>query len=254
MKFSMFFCLAVVVFAAQAGATWGMKYQVNDGSGWTSQLTVNVATGPKSIDFRVIGYHDGATELVINPSDGYSPTGLAYAPRRFTGTSVFENLSVSAFGDAISNLRRTTSHGNDILFEQHPSGTSTVLGRVGDAKSFASQLPPPGTPPVVRLEQVFFTGTLLVGNGTQASLNRVILMRLNSGGPTSGADRNSPILFDGPPDSIYGLPTIGVSLTPRTDVNATITVIPSPAASAMAVLVGSFGCRRRRRDVLLTRT
>lgn len=59
MKFSMFFCLAVVVFAAQAGATWGMKYQVNDGSGWTSQLTVNVATGPKSIDFRVIGYHDG---------------------------------------------------------------------------------------------------------------------------------------------------------------------------------------------------
>jgi len=116
----------MVVACIDASAAWGLKFEVWNGSAWTS--SVNVAAG-SVVKFRFGAYFDADSPPVITTADG---TGTAQALTRFTGS----NRAIGfVAGDFFQNVVRTISSGNPALIQ--------IAGnRIGSTAvtSFGSQL------------------------------------------------------------------------------------------------------------------
>lgn len=213
--------------AAAANAAWGLKYEVFDNatSSWTS--SVNAAPGDV-IKIRFGAYFDAGTK--VTTGDG---TGNALALNRFTGSNQVTNLGA---GDAIQNLVRTASSGNPALTQISGGtiGTTAITSFGGqlllDLSGFV------GNP------QTYFqimTGEVKVVAGTVRSM--VFKNKTYGSGNTKGLtfyhDASIANKQSGEPDTANGA---------RTDLEASINVIPTPASMALIGLGGLVAARRRR--------
>ena len=217
-----FASFAVALVSSLAGAAWGLKFEVSSDGGATWTNNVNALPG-QTIAFRLGSYFDVGTK--VTTADG---TRNAMALNRFTGSNQFTNLGA---GDLLFNLVRTATSGEVTIVSVAGStiGTTAVT-------SFAGQLllTLPSTPQTyyqiyrgeIKISNVNFTPRVLTfknktfGSGTTKGLTFYH--------DASAANRQS-----GQPD------------TPRTDLEASINVIPTPSSLAVLGVAGVLLRRRR---------
>lgn len=235
---------AVVSFAASSLAVWGVRYEVNSGSGWSSSTTVNVLSGAKSVDFRIIVYHDG-TNIVV----GSSGTGTALSPSRLVMSQRLTSFGNQAWGDDVVTLDKSVLSGNAAALEQSTDGQDLILGRPNSILSFTSNLGDTIlNPRPQRLELEFFHGTILIGNNLNAALNRTINLTANSfaypnaANGTGGPFGASFYVENGNPVGIGAVQEAGITLS------AQINVIPAPAALSLFSIAMLPLARRRSRN------
>ena len=222
MKFALASLFAVLA-SSVTQAAWGLKFEVSPDGGATWTNAVNALPG-QTIAFRFGGYFDVGTK--VTTADG---TGNAMALNRFTGSNQFTNF---AAGDMFQFLLRTASSGGDFPVLQTSGGTIGTTSIL----SFAGQLllTFPSTPETyyqiyrgeIKLSGVNFTPRILTfKNRTLGSGTTKGLTFYHDGSPTNKQS--------GQPDE------------PRTDLEASINVIPAPGAAAL-IFAGAVVARRRR--------
>ncbi|MBX3389842.1 MAG: hypothetical protein KF691_10360 [Phycisphaeraceae bacterium] len=165
-----------IVFCAPSFATWGVKYQVNAGAGWSSSITVDVSSSPKTVDFRIIVYHDGMT--VSSTEYGSAP---AWAPLRLCNSQKIQNFGLASLGDSLLSFKAEVGTVNSSALVHVQSGADRILGTPNSAFSFASDSdylllnPRPQ-----RLETIFYSGQIRIGNTGAAATVRSIVLTANS--------------------------------------------------------------------------
>lgn len=206
MQAFIFAVAAVAAVSSTARAAWGLRFEVSsDGVNWVSSISANQGD---VIKFRMGSYFDVGTK--ITTPDG---TGNALALRRFTGQTCVDGFGAN---DAIQNL--TVSVNNNGAAFRTINGN--LIGTTSSA-SFAQQfsLDPLPAQPVLYLE--LFKAEIVVGVGVP----RLMTVMNNS----FGTDLVPGLTFfhdASRANQQYAAPSDPLD---RTDINATIQVIPAPA-------------------------
>ncbi len=177
-------CALKVFAAALAGciggsalAVWGVKYEVNAGAGWTTAATVDVSSGPKSVDFRISVYHDGAEHLL--PGLGSNLT--AWAPLRLCNSQRVTNFGNPLFGDGLVSFNLAVSVSNAKALVHSQAGSDLILGTPNSIYSFASDTALGAiNPRPQKLETQYYAGKLLIGNSGAAAKARTITLTANT--------------------------------------------------------------------------
>ena len=209
--------------AAAANAAWGLKYEVSkDGLTWSSSVNANPG---ETIKIRFGAYFEGA--VPVTTADG---TGNAVAMARFTGSNQVTNLGA---GDLIQGVTRTISSGNPALvtIAGNTIGTSAIT-------SFGSQLFL-GPLPASETYKEIYVGEVKVVSGVV----RTMVFKNKTFG--SGATAGLTFYHDGSLANKQSAAP-GTAAGPRTDIEASINVIPTPASLALIGLGGLVAARRRR--------
>ena len=204
-----------------AQAAWGLKFEVSGDGGATWSNAVNALSG-QTLKFRMGVYFDAGTQ--VTTADG---TGNAVAVYRFTGSNEVTNLGA---GDTIQNMVRTAANGTNDLIKVS-GGTIGTTGVTSYGGQFIVEALP--DPPQNYFQ--FATGELRVVD----TLARVMTIRNASFGsfPVNGI-----LLYNSasPVNKQFGQPD-----EPRTDLEASINVIPAPASLAVLGVAGVLLRRRR---------
>ena len=221
MKFALASLFAVLA-SSVTQAAWGLKFEVSPDGGATWTNAVNALPG-QTIAFRFGSYFDVGTKVTTGGG-----TGNAMALNRFTGSNEFTSF---AGGDSFQNLIRTATSGSTAIHQ-------TSGGTIGTTAitSFAGQLllTLPSTP------QTYYQ--IVVGEIKLSSANftpRVLTFKNKTfgSGTTKGLtfyhDASAANKQSGQPDE------------PRTDLEASINVIPTPASLAVLGVAGVLLRRRR---------
>ncbi|MGH7243803.1 MAG: hypothetical protein ACREJD_10335 [Phycisphaerales bacterium] len=169
--------LAAATLAMCAGgsafAVWGVKYEVNSGSGWTTATTIDVSGGPKSVDFRISVYHDGAMAV--------SGGGIAWAPFRFCNSQRINNFGNAVFGDTLVTFKCSLGTVNSMALAHNEVGSDMILGTPNVIQGFASNINYAFVVPrPQQLSTEYYNGKLLVGNSGSGSSSRTITLTANS--------------------------------------------------------------------------
>ncbi|MBX3378995.1 MAG: hypothetical protein KF805_02785 [Phycisphaeraceae bacterium] len=173
-----FRCAAAVsvCFCAQSFGIWGVRYEVNTGSGWSSSIAIDVSSGPKTIDFRISVYHDG-----MQVSSNEYGVGSAWAPLRLCNSQKIQNFGLASLGDNLMDFKAAVGTANPNALVHAQSGSDLVLGTPNSLLSFAADS---GylllNPRPQRFETIFYTGQVLVGNTGPAATSRTITFTANS--------------------------------------------------------------------------
>lgn len=207
-----------VCVCAHSFAAWGVKYEVNTGTGWSTSAAVDVSAGPQVIDFRISVYHDGM--IVASSVYGSAP---AWAPLRLCNSQKIQNFGLAALGDSLLSFAAAVGTANPKALLHAQSGSDHILGTPNSVFSFAADtgylmLDP--RPQI--LETIFYSGKIRVGNNGPAATLRTITLTANSfaypdadegtGGTYGGSFATSALL------------AFGVALQPATPIPAIITV------------------------------
>jgi len=217
-----FASFAVALVSSLAGAAWGLKFEVSSDGGATWTNNVNALPG-QTITFRLGSYFDVGTK--VTTADG---TGNAMALNRFTGSNQFTNFGM---GDMFGSLVRTAT-----------SGGQTIIGTSGGAiggtaiTSFAGQLllTLPSTPETY---YQIFRGEIKISNVIFTP--RVLTFKNRTFG--SGSTKGLTFYSDASPTNKQ----TGQPDEPRTDLEASINVIPTPSSLAVLGVAGVLLRRRR---------
>jgi len=165
-----------VCLCADSFAVWGVKYEVNGGSGWTSSISIDVTSGPKNVDFRISVYHDGM--MVSSTEYGTAP---AWAPLRLCNSQKIQNFGLATMGDSLLIFKKEVGTANAKALENAQSGSDRILGTPNSALSFASDS---GylllNPRPQKFETLFYSGQIRVGNTGAGATSRTITMTANS--------------------------------------------------------------------------
>ena len=210
-------------------AVWGVKYEVNSGSGWTDATTIDVSGGPQTIDFRISVYHDGST-LVQTTSTGIK---TAWAPLRLCNSQTVTNFGWPGSGDSVVSFTRTTSAGNAKALAIAQSGSDAILGTPNVLHSFSSNLDYSISGSYVQqLNLQFYAGKLRIGNSSSAAQSRTItLTAFSFGYPGADTGTGGPYgasFFTTPVNGALG--KHGIVQAPAVVLPAVITVkVPCPA-------------------------
>ncbi|MBL8876293.1 MAG: PEP-CTERM sorting domain-containing protein [Phycisphaerae bacterium] len=216
--------VAVAGLAAGANAAWGLKFEVWNGSAWTSNV---VAAAGDVVKFRFGAYFDADSAPVITTADG---TGTAQALNRFTGSNQATGFVA---GDVFQNVTRTISSGNPALIQVAGAtiGTSAVT-------SFGSQLFLADIP--FETYKEIYVGEVKIGaDGTERTIE--IKNKTFGSGNTAGLTFYSTASLV---NKQSGAPQ--TSGPGRLDQIASIRVVPAPSALALIGLGGLVAARRRR--------
>ena len=216
--------VAVAGLAAGANAAWGLKFEVWNGSAWTS--TVNAAAGDV-VKFRFGAYFDADSAPVITTADG---TGTAQALTRFTGSNQATGFVA---GDVFQNVTRTISSGNPALIQVAGAtiGTSQVT-------SFGSQLFLADVP--FETYKEIYIGEVKIGADNSLRTIEIKNKTFGSGNTAGLTFYNNASLVN----KQSGAPQ--TSGPGRLDQIASINVVPAPASLALVGLGGLVAARRRR--------
>lgn len=210
--------------SGSALAGWGLRYEVDSGSGWSAATTIDVSSGPKTVDFRIIAYHDGAMQVKL--SNGTTKTALAFL--RLCNSQKVAGFGSAGSGDALVSFAHTVTGANDKALVHAQVGSNMILGTPNDVHSFAFDTQYGLNPPILqKLETRFYAGRIQVGAG--AGTSRTITITANSFGyPNAGGGSGGPY-----GSSFYVNPTYaenGLSMSPAVVLPAVITVeAPCPA-------------------------
>lgn len=166
--------VALTAISSASLAGWGVRYEVNAGSGWTSAATIDVSGGAKTVDFRISVFIEGT--LMINSPKGLSP---AVAPLRLCNSQKLTNFGDPASGDSVLQFTKTVLGGNSKALERSLSGSDTILGVPNSIFSFSANTEALSPHPV-QLEKQFYFGTIRVGNSTPNAVSRTITLTANS--------------------------------------------------------------------------
>jgi hypothetical protein len=214
--------ISALVLSASAHAAWGLKFEVSSDGGATWSNGVNALPG-QTIAFRFGSYFDVGTK--VTTADG---TGNAMALNRFTGSLQFTNYGS---GDSFFRLNRTSTSGSAAIL-------ATSAGTIGGTAitSFAGQLllTLPSAP------QTYYQ--LVVGEIKLSSANftpRVLTFKNKTFG--SGSTKGLTFYNDASPTNKQS----GQPDEPRTDLEASINVIPTPASLTVLGVAGVLLRRRR---------
>lgn len=216
--------VALTALSSASLAGWGVRYEVNAGSGWSSAATIDVSGGPKTVDFRISVFIEGT--MMINTPKGLSP---AVAPLRLCNSQKLTNFGDPASGDSVLQFTKTVLGGNSKALERSLSGSDTILGVPNSIFSFSANtdalIPHP-----VQFEKQFYFGTIRVGNGTPNAMSRTITLTANSfsfpGAPGGSGGTYGGSFFV----VVNGQNSNGPATEPGVAVPATITVqLPCPA-------------------------
>jgi len=205
--------------SANALAVWGVRYEVNDGNGWTSSLNLNLSRDSQSIDFRIIVYHDGATTVQTSVGNR-----TAIGPQRLCNSQKISNFGAAGLGDSLISFGRTVPDGNTAALEVTQVGSDKVLGRPNAAVSFSADLDYAFTlPHVPKAELQFYQGTFVIGNAAPASRERTITLTANT-----FSYPNATIMNGGAYGAAFlytiDTPVYGVAIEPATVIPAVITI------------------------------
>lgn len=207
---------------SSALAVWGLKYEVNSGSGWTTATTVDVSAGPVTVDFRISVYHDGATVV--------SGGKTAWAPYRLCNSQKLTNFSTS-FGDSLSSFTCSLSSFNPKALVHSESASNLILGSPNDVLSFSSNLAYLlVNPRAQQLSLQYYSGRVVLGNSGSGAQSRTMTLTANSfsfPGATgiAGGGPFGAIFMTSATTSEYG-----AALEPSVTIPAVITVqLPCPA-------------------------
>ncbi|MBN8598039.1 MAG: hypothetical protein J0L78_10235 [Planctomycetes bacterium] len=217
---------AAVMICAPALAAWGVRYEVNGGSGWTSSIPIDVTAGPRTLDFRIGVYHDG---MEVSSAD-YG-VGNAWAPLRLCNSQKIQNFGLASMGDSLLSFRAAVGTANAKALVHAQVGADRVLGTPNSQFSFASDT---GylllDPRPQRFETIFYTGQVRIGNTGAGATTRIITFTANSfsypnpdegmGGPYGASFVTSPEL------------TFGVAMQAAVAIPAIITVGQAPSCPA----------------------
>ena len=221
MKFALASLFAVLA-SSVTQAAWGLKFEVSPDGGATWTNAVNALPG-QTIAFRFGGYFDVGTK--VTTADG---TGNAMALNRFTGSLQFTNYGS---GDSFFGLNRTSTSGSTAIL-------TTSGGTIGGTAitSFAGQLllTLPSAP------ETYYQ--LVVGEIKLSSANftpRVLTFKNKTFG--SGSTKGLTFYNDASPTNKQSAQPD----EPRTDLEASINVIPTPASLAVLGVAGVLLRRRR---------
>jgi len=215
--------LAMMV-SGSALAAWGLRYEVNTGSGWTTATTIDVSSGPKTLDFRIIAYHDGAMQVKL--PNGTTKTALAFL--RLCNSQRVVDFGSPGSGDALVSFAHTVTGANEKALANAQVGSDMILGTPNVLHSFAYDTRYGLNPPILqKLETPFYAGKLQIGAG--AGTSRTITITANSFGyPTSGGGAGGPFGASFYVNPSYG--ESGIAMSPAVVLPAVITVeIPCPA-------------------------
>jgi uncharacterized protein (TIGR03382 family) len=221
MKFALASLFAVLA-SSVTQAAWGLKFEVSPDGGATWTNAVNALPG-QTIAFRFGGYFDVGTK--VTTADG---TGNAMALNRFTGSNQFTNFGM---GDMFQNLVRTATSGAQSI-------TGTSGGTIGTTaiSSFAGQLllTLPSTPETY---YQIYRGEIKVSSANFTPRVLTFKNKTFGSGSTKGLtfyhDASAANKQSGQPDE------------PRTDLEASIHVIPTPSSLAVLGVAGVLLRRRR---------
>ncbi len=171
-----FAALVICCLCAQSFALWGVKYEVNDGTGWASSKTIDVSSGPKTVDFRISVDHDG---MQVASSD--HGAGPAWAPLRLCNSQKIQNFGLASMGDSVLNFTAAVATANSKALVHAQSDSDRILGTPNSVLSFASDT---GylllDPRPQRFQTTFFTGQIRIGNTGPAATSRTITLTANS--------------------------------------------------------------------------
>jgi len=217
-----FASFAVALVSSLAGAAWGLKFEVSSDGGATWTNNVNALPG-QTITFRLGSYFDVGTK--VTTADG---TGNAMALNRFTGSNQFTNFGM---GDMFGSLVRTATSGAQSI-------VSTSGGTIGTTAitSFAGQLllSLPNTPETYY--QIYW-GEIKLSSANFTP--RVLTFKNRTFG--SGTTKGLTFYHDASPTNKQ----TGQPDEPRTDLEASINVIPTPSSLAVLGVAGVLLRRRR---------
>lgn len=234
--------LAIAGGSALASAVWGVRYEVDTGSGWTRNATVDVGGGSKVVDFRIFVYHDGQTLVRAGANNV-----LAVNPLRLCMTHKLQNFGSAASGDGLISFDHSVQVSNAVAKETALSGNDFILGRPNDALSFASNLADGlRTPPPAKSEVEFYRGQIRIGNATPGALNRLLSFTANTfSAPNANDSQGGPFgasfLYNSP-----GAGDFGLAQESATVLGADIAVIPSVATTTPLFAALALAARRRR--------
>lgn len=218
--------IAAFLMCAPVLAVWGVKYEVNSGAGWSSSIAIDVTSAPQTIDFRISVYHDG---MPVSSSEyGTAP---AWAPLRLCNSQKIQNFGIVAWGDSLLNFAAAVGTANTKALVHAQSGQDHILGTPDSVLSFAAdsgylQLHPRPQ----RLETIFYTGRIRIGNTGAAATTRTITLTANSFSAPN-ADEGTGGQFGGS-FATSGDLAFGVALEAATPLPATIRVGAPPSCPA----------------------
>ena len=191
------FTLALL-FACPALGAWGLKYEVWSGTDWTSNQTVNVASGAVDINFRISIWNDGLSSIAaLKPKKGVKAPIVAAnvtQPLRLQSSSRISNWGSIASGDQLRAFNVTVPASGRDSTRATLTGPDTVLGVAGSKTSFASNLTPKRQVygqfiPLM----TYFQGTMRIGNRTAAARDRTITLNVDSLGAASPNSGNGGV-------------------------------------------------------------
>lgn len=165
-----------ICLSAPALAGWGVRYEVNDGDGWASSKSIDVTAAPRILDFRISVYHDG---MIVSSTDyGAAP---AWAPLRLCNSQRIQNFGLASLGDSLVSFAAAVGTANPKALLHAQSGSDRVLGTPNSIFSFAADS---GylllNPRPQKLETIFYTGSIRIGNTGAGAITRVITLTANS--------------------------------------------------------------------------
>ena len=214
MQTFMFAVAAVAALSSTARAAWGLRFEVSsDGVNWFSSIAANQGD---VIRFRMGSYFDAGTK--IRTADG---TGNALVLRRFTGQTRVDGFGAN---DLIQNL--TVSLINNGASFRTISGN--LIGTTSST-SFAQNVFLGALPAQPEFYSEIFRAEILAGAGSP----RLMTVMNNS----YGTDLVPGLTYfhdASRTNKQYGVPSEPVD---RTDITASIQVIPAPASVMAFVLL-----------------
>lgn len=217
---------AAMLMSSAALATWGVRYEVNAGTGWLSSITIDVASAPRVLDFRITVYHDGMP--VYSNDYGTAP---ARAPLRLCNSQKIQNFGLASLGDSLLSFTASVGTANSNALTHTQVGSDRILGTPNSPLSFASDSnymllnPRPE-----RFETVFYTGKFRVGNNGAAATTRTIILTANSFAyPSAGEGMGGQYGASFVTSPNFGF---GVAQEPATTIPAIITVGTQPPCPA----------------------
>ena len=224
--------IAVAGVATAAQAAYGLKYEVSkNGGAWTSSIT-DAAAGDV-ISFRISAYHTGD----VLATNGATLSRVS----RHVGSHKISNWDSS---DASGAYAFQLPQGNALFNAQSTSGSNRIFGTANNAGSFTAFVSTAaGDRSTVVLSTILAAGSFTIGGG---NLNRVMTLSSNSygAGLADGSTSANPVGLTFYTTS--GDATARIPAGQRSDLNATVTVIPTPGSLALVGLGGLVAARRRR--------
>lgn len=200
-------------------AAWSVRYEINDGNGWTNSFSANISREPLTLDFRIVVSLTGPTTVQTNAG-----TATALTPQRLCNSQRVTNFGGAGSGDQILSFVRSVSSGNDAGLARSQSGADTILGTPNAATSFAGDLSYAiANPHPARADTEFYRGRLVIGNATAGAKERTITLTANT-----FAYPSATAMFGGAFGASFlttvNDPTYGVAMGPAVVVPATIVI------------------------------